>query len=142
MKLLSPAISQLARLRLWSIEQWMNDPVTTQFTVWQDLLSAGQYTDFGRKHGFARIQSLAEYKKRVPIQEYSDLKPYIERMMQGEDHVLWNTPVLWFAKSSGTTSEKSKFIPVSDESRRMKHFSNPNPEGTNLPSSCCSRSPI
>lgn len=122
MKLLSPAISQLARLRLWSIEQWMNDPVTTQFTVWQDLLSAGQYTDFGRKHGFARIQSLAEYKKRVPIQEYSDLKPYIERMMQGEDHVLWNTPVLWFAKSSGTTSEKSKFIPVSDESLKTNHY--------------------
>lgn len=122
MKLLSPAISQLARLRLWSIEQWVKDPVTTQFAVWQDLLAAGQYTDFGRRHSFARIQSLAEYKKQVPIQEYNDLKPYIERMMKGEQHVLWNTPVLWFAKSSGTTSEKSKFIPVSDESLKDNHY--------------------
>ena len=96
--------------------------MTTQFGVWQDLLAAGQYTDFGRRHSFARIQSLAEYKKQVPIQEYNDLKPYIERMMKGEQHVLWNTPVLWFAKSSGTTSEKSKFIPVSDESLKDNHY--------------------
>src|SRR5688572_8885397 len=122
MKLLSPAISQLARLRLWSIEQWVKDPVTTQFTVWQDLLAAGQYTEFGRRHSFARIQSLEEFKKRVPIQEYNDLKPYIERMMKGEDNVLWNTPVEWFAKSSGTTSDKSKFIPVSDESLKDNHY--------------------
>jgi hypothetical protein len=103
-------------MRLWSIEQWMNDPVTAQHTVLQDLLASGQNTEFGREHKFSYIQSLADYKKRIRIREYDDLKPYIERMMQGEENVLWNTPVTWFAKSSGTTSEKSKFIPVSDES--------------------------
>jgi hypothetical protein len=122
MKLLSPAISRLARLRLWSIEQWMNDPVSTQFGVWQDLIAAGQYTEFGRKYHFDKLQSLQQYKKQVPIQSYEDLKPYIERMMKGDENVLWNIPVEWFAKSSGTTSDKSKFIPVSKESLKDNHY--------------------
>jgi hypothetical protein len=88
MRLLSPAISRFARMRLWSIEQWVNDPVTTQHVVWQDLLAAGQYTEFGRLHHFATIQSLGDYKKNVPIQEYEDLKPFIERMMKGEENIL------------------------------------------------------
>jgi hypothetical protein len=104
MKLLSPAISRLARLRIWSIEQWLNDPVSTQFTVWQDLIAAGQYTEFGRSFRFSEIQSLQDYKEKVPIQDYDSLKIYIERMMRGEENVLWNTPINWFAKSSGTTS--------------------------------------
>lgn len=122
MKLLSPAISRLARFRIWSIEQWLNDPVSTQFTVWQDLIASGQYTEFGRVFHFSEIQSLQDYKERVPIQDYESLKHYIERMMQGEENVLWNTPINWFAKSSGTTSEKSKFIPVSEESLKENHY--------------------
>jgi hypothetical protein len=109
-------------MRLWSIEQWVNDPVTTQHVVWQDLLAAGQYTEFGRKHNFSQIQSLEDYKKNVPVQQYEHLKPYIERMMNGEENVLWNTPVQWFAKSSGTTSDKSKFIPISEESLKDNHY--------------------
>ncbi len=122
MKLLSPAISTVARMRLWSIEQWMTDPQTAQFAVWQDLVTAGQHTEFGRQHNFSDIQNLADFKRSVPISEYADLQPYIDRMMKGEENVLWNTPVLWFAKSSGTTSEKSKFIPVSDESLKDNHY--------------------
>ena len=122
MKLLSPAISSFARMRLWSIEQWINDAAANQLVVWQDLLSAGQYTDFGRQHHFSEIQSLPDFKRNVPIHEYEDLKPYVERMMKGEENVLWNTPVEWFAKSSGTTSDKSKFIPVSKESLQDNHF--------------------
>ncbi|HWI93697.1 MAG TPA: GH3 auxin-responsive promoter family protein [Flavisolibacter sp.] len=122
MKLLSPTISRLARLRNWSIEQWLNDPVSTQFTVWQDLIAAGQYTEFGRQFHFSEIQSLRDFKEKVPLQDYESLKPYIERMMQGEENVLWNTPINWFAKSSGTTSDKSKFIPVSEESLKENHY--------------------
>jgi hypothetical protein len=121
-KILSPAISRFARFRLWSIQQWMDDAATTQFHVWQDLVTAGQHTDFGRRHRFTQIQSLQDFKKAVPIHEYEDLKPYIDRMMQGEEHVLWNTPVNWFAKSSGTTSDKSKFIPISEESLQDNHY--------------------
>jgi hypothetical protein len=122
MKLLSPTISRLARLRNWSIEQWLTDPVGTQFTVWQDLIASGQNSEFGRLFHFSEIQSLQDYKERVPIQDYDSLKPYIERMMEGEENVLWNTPINWFAKSSGTTSDKSKFIPVSEESLKENHF--------------------
>ncbi|HEV7620603.1 MAG TPA: GH3 auxin-responsive promoter family protein, partial [Flavisolibacter sp.] len=122
MKLLSPAISRLARLRLWSIDQWMNDPFTTQFNVWQDLIAAGQYTEFGRLYQFSQIGSLDDFKSKVPVQDYDSLKPYIDRMMKGETNVLWNTPVNWFAKSSGTTSDKSKFIPVSEESLKENHY--------------------
>jgi phenylacetate-coenzyme A ligase PaaK-like adenylate-forming protein len=122
MKLLSPAISGLARLRLSSIQRWMTDPVTTQFTVWQDLVAAGQYTEFGRKHNFSRVQTLQEYKKQVPLQDYDSLKPYIEKMLRGEENILWNAPVTWFAKSSGTTGDKSKFIPVSRESLKDNHY--------------------
>lgn len=122
MKLLSPTISRLARLRLWSADQWITNPVVTQFEVWQHLLAAGQYTEFGRKHAFSAVQSLAQFKAAVPLQEYEDLQPYIERMMQGEENLLWNDPVAWFAKSSGTTSNSSKFIPVSDESLKDNHY--------------------
>ncbi len=122
MKLLSPAISRFARLRLWSIEQWMAEPVKAQHQVWQDLLAAGQYTEFGRQYNFSQIQSLADFKNTIPIQNYEDVKPFIDRMMQGEENVLWNTPISWFAKSSGTTSDKSKFIPVSEESLKENHY--------------------
>lgn len=122
MKLLSSAISKLARMRLWRIEKWSNHPVAAQREVLQDLVTAAQYTEFGKKYGFTRLFSLKEFKKRVPIHEYEDLKPYIERMMNGEDNVLWNTPIRWFAKSSGTTSDKSKFIPISEESLQQNHY--------------------
>jgi hypothetical protein len=122
MKILSPAISRLARFRLWSIEQWTNDAATAQYAIWQDLLAAGQFTEFGRTHNFSSIQSLEQYKESVPIQTYEDLKPYIDRMMMGEENILWNTPINWFAKSSGTTSDKSKFIPVSEESLKENHY--------------------
>jgi hypothetical protein len=122
MKLLSPAISRLARLRLWQIEQWMEDPVAKQREVLQHLVTSAQYTEFGRKYNFSKIFSIKEFKKAIPIHEYDDLKPFIHRIMKGEQNILWDTPVSWFAKSSGTTSDKSKFIPVSEESLQDCHY--------------------
>jgi hypothetical protein len=122
MKILSPAISSFVRTRYWRIEQWMNDPVSTQRDVLQHLVTAGQYTQFGKKYGLTSTFSIKDFKSKIPIHEYEDLKPYIDRMMQGEENVLWNTPVSWFAKSSGTTSERSKYIPVSLESLDDCHF--------------------
>jgi len=122
MKILSPAISRLARIRHWRIEQWASDPIAAQREVLQDLITHGQYTEFGRKYGFNQLFNIRKFKETVPIHEYEDLKPYIDRIMQGEENVLWNTPVNWFAKSSGTTSEKSKFIPITKESLEDCHF--------------------
>ena len=122
MKLLSPAISRLARLRLWRIQNWISNPIAAQREVLQDLITSAQYTEFGRKYDFEKLFSIKQYKKNVPVHEYDDIKPYILRMMNGEENILWNTPVNWFAKSSGTTSDKSKFIPISDESLTDTHF--------------------
>ncbi|MEO8771542.1 MAG: GH3 auxin-responsive promoter family protein [Ferruginibacter sp.] len=122
MKLLSPAISKLARLRHWRIQNWINHPVAAQREVLQGLVTAAQYTAFGKKHHFSKLFTIKDFKKHVPIHEYEDISPYIRRMMDGEENVLWNTPVTWFAKSSGTTNDKSKFIPVSDESLQENHY--------------------
>lgn len=122
MKLLSPAISQLARMRLWRIDAWKSHPVDSQREVLQDLITSAQYTEFGRKYNFSRLFNVTDFKQSVPVHEYDDLKPYIQRIMAGEQNILWNTPVSWFAKSSGTTSDKSKFIPVSDESLQDCHY--------------------
>ena len=122
MKLLSPAISRLARLRLWRMEQWVRDPVSEQREILQDLVTSAQYTEIGRKYNFSRLFSIKAFKQAVPIHEYDDLKPYIHRIMNGEENLLWNTPVKWFAKSSGTTSDKSKFIPITEQSLQDCHY--------------------
>lgn len=122
MSLLSPAISSLARMRLWRIEGWKKNPLDAQREVLQDLVTSAQYTEFGRKYNFAELFNIRSFKQAVPVHEYNDLKPYIERIMHGEQNILWNTPVFWFAKSSGTTSDKSKFIPISEESLEDCHF--------------------
>ncbi len=122
MKLLSPAISKLARMRWWRIRNWSNHAVAVQREVLQELVTAAQYTEFGKKYHFSRLFSIRDFKKNVPVHEYDDIRPYINRMMEGEGNVLWNTPVYWFAKSSGTTSDRSKFIPVGAESLQGNHY--------------------
>ena len=122
MKLLSPAISRLARMRMWRIESWMQHPADAQREVLQDLVTTAQYTQFGHQYGFENLFNVKNFKQVVPVHEYDDIKPYIEQMMQGEENVLWPTPINWFAKSSGTTSDKSKFIPVSEESLTDGHY--------------------
>jgi hypothetical protein len=122
MKLLSPAISSLVRSRLWRIEAWRNNPLDAQREVLQELVTSAQNTEFGRKYNFSNLFNVRDYKDAVPIHEYDDMKPYIHRIMNGEQNILWNTPIYWFAKSSGTTSDKSKFIPISDESLKECHF--------------------
>lgn len=109
-------------MRLWRIENWINHPGTAQREVLQHLVTSAQYTVFGKKYNFSRLFTVKQFKQHVPIHEYHDLQPYIMRMMDGEENVLWNTPINWFAKSSGTTSDKSKFIPVSEESLQDNHY--------------------
>ncbi len=109
-------------MRLWRIEAWKNNPQDAQREVLQDIVTSAQYTEFGRQYNFSNLFNVRDFKAAVPIHEYDDLKPYIERIMKGEQNILWNTPIYWFAKSSGTTSDKSKFIPVSDESLQDGHY--------------------
>ena len=98
-------------MRLWRIEGWKNNPRKLSVEVPRTCETSAQYTEFGRKYSFHELFNIRSFKQAVPVHEYNDIKPYIERMMNGEQNLLWNTPVFWFAKSSGTTSDKSKFYP-------------------------------
>ncbi len=120
--ILGPLISWYFRQRINSLQDVLYHPLDTQERVLQNLLDAGRYTEFGRQYGFADIQGYEQFKRRVPLQDYESLKPYIERTMTGEQGLLWPSDIYWFAKSSGTTNDKSKFIPVSFESLEECHF--------------------
>ena len=109
-------------MRLWRIDAWKMHPEDAQREVLQDLVTSAQYTEFGRTHNFSQVYSIADFKQAVPIVDYDGMKHYIQRQMEGEENILWNTPITWYAKSSGTTSDKSKFIPVSDESLQDCHY--------------------
>lgn len=109
-------------MRMWRIESMMMNPVAAQREVLQDLVTSAQYTEFGRRYRFSELFTVKAFKQAVPIHEYDDIRTWVERIMQGEQQVLWNTPIHWFAKSSGTTSDRSKFIPVSEESLEVNHF--------------------
>lgn len=86
------------------------------------LVNASSKTEWGRTHGYSGIHSYEDFAHSVPLNTYEELKDYIQRMRQGEKNVLWRGRVNWFAKSSGTTNDKSKFIPVSKEGLRNIHF--------------------
>ncbi len=104
------------------IELFIKYPYDVQDEWFQNLISSAQHTEWGKTHGYASIYTQDQFKDRVPIQNYDTLKPYIERMLAGEQNVLWPSEIKWFAKSSGTTNDRSKFIPVSEESLEECHF--------------------
>jgi hypothetical protein len=108
--------------RIYQIELFKKHPHEVQREVLFDLLDKASYTEFGLKYNFKDIRSEKEYADRIPIHGYEDIKPTIERMMLGEKNLLWPGETKWFAKSSGTTNEKSKFIPVSKDSLEDVHI--------------------
>lgn len=104
------------------IELFMQYPIEVQHEWFVRLLDMAKNTEWGRKYGYSSITSEAEFKARVPIQEYEEIKPYIDRIRKGEGNILWPGDIRWFAKSSGTSGSKSKYIPVSQESMNDCHF--------------------
>ena len=79
-------------------------------------------TEWGKKYDYASIRTYEDFKKRLPIQTYEEIKPYVARLRAGEQNLLWPSEICWFAKSSGTTNDKSKFLPVSKESLQDTHY--------------------
>lgn len=120
--ILNSAVQALVRLKYPAIARWIAEPDRAQSEVFNDLMRAGEHTIFGAMHQFSNIHTRDDFRARVPLSDYETMKPYIEQIMRAEDNVLWNTPTEWLAKSSGTTSDKSKFIPVSGESLAQNHF--------------------
>ncbi len=97
------------------IDQWAQNPITTQEKVFKTLIQQAKNTAFGKDHRFAEIHSYEDFVKNVPIRDYEALSPYIERVKNAEENVLWRGKPLYFAKTSGTTSG-AKYIPLTKES--------------------------
>lgn len=108
--------------RLKEIDLYVNYAGDIQQDVLTQLLTAAKNTDWGRKYDFRSIQSYEDFKQRVPIQTYDDVKSYVQQMIDGEQNILWPSDIHYFAKSSGTTSDKSKFLPLSKESLKNIHY--------------------
>lgn len=114
--------SWILKKRIHQIELFIKYPNEVQEELLFNLLRNAENTIIGKKYNFAGINSYDSFAQNVPISSYEDLQPYIERARKGENNVFWNTPIKWFAKSSGTTDAKSKFIPVSNEALEDCHF--------------------
>ena len=104
------------------ISQYGNDAEALQQKVFQRLLEKGRNTEYGREHQLNTTHSYEDFAKNVPVNTYEELKGYIDRMRHGEPNVLWPGTVKWFAKSSGTTNDKSKFIPVTPDGLKKIHY--------------------
>ena len=96
-------------------QKWANYPSETQQKVFQDLIRQAETTQFGKDHNFSSIQSFEDFTKQVPVRDYEQLKPYVDKVVAGESDVLWKGKPLYFAKTSGTTSG-AKYIPLTKES--------------------------
>ncbi len=114
MAIINSIASWLMKKRMHQIELFKKYPHDVQNDWLIDLVNTANKTEFGKVHDFKSIKNYEQFKRNVPVQNYEALKPLIERTRRGEQNLVWNTDIKWFAKSSGTT-DKSKFIPVSKE---------------------------
>ena len=122
MSLLNVVIVNLMKLRKKRIQKFIEQPFKTQENTLKHLVSAATNTEFGKKHFFSSIQNIKDFKENVPLHSYEDLFPWIERNLKGEQNLLWPSEIIWFAKSSGTSNDKSKYIPVSKEALYHCHY--------------------
>lgn len=109
-------------LRQKEIERYAGNTESLQQEVLKKLLEKAKDTEYGRQHAFDSTNSYEDFASNVPVNSYEELKGYIDRMRHGESDVLWRGVVKWYAKSSGTTNDKSKFIPVSPEGLHRIHY--------------------
>lgn len=122
MDILTKTISLLFRRRQKMIESFAEDTDRIQQRQLRALLKAASQTEWGLKHDYKHIRTYDDFARRVPLQTYDDVKPYVERMINGERNILWPSVVRWYAKSSGTTNDKSKFLPVTLDILRGCHY--------------------
>ncbi|HRS54290.1 MAG TPA: GH3 auxin-responsive promoter family protein [Bacteroidales bacterium] len=122
MTLLNSVISWLIKKRIHQIELFKKYPLDVQQEVFTKLIQSAKDTEWGKKYDYKSIRNINDFKSRVPISDYESIKPWIERIMKGEQNLLWPSEIKWFAKSSGTTNDKSKFIPVSNEAIEECHI--------------------
>lgn len=122
MPIIPSIVNWLNAKRINQIELFKKYPFETQQETLYQLLAKGASTEWGLKFDYSSITSIKEYQSRFPVQTYEDLMPYVDRLQKGEKNLLWPGEIRWFAKSSGTTASKSKFIPMSSEALEDCHY--------------------
>jgi hypothetical protein len=122
MPIVNSLVSWYLKKRVPFIDRMMLNPHAVQEEQLTKLLNIAELTSFGTANKFSSIRNFEDFKKQVPITNYDGFKPYIDQVLQGKQNVIWPSDTRWFAKSSGTTSDKSKFIPITYESLDECHF--------------------
>jgi hypothetical protein len=122
MALIPSIIKRLNTKRISQIEHFKKYPGETQQKILFGLISTAALTELGKKYDYSSIRSVRDFQSRIPVRSYEEYLPYIERMLKGEDNLTWPGNIKWYAKSSGTTSTKSKFIPITNESLEKCHY--------------------
>ena len=121
-----PIVNSIAswflKKRIHQIELFLKYPIEVQEELLFNLLQKAKNTQIGKQYDFSSIKSYRDFSERVPISNYEDVEDLVEASRRGENNIFWPTPIKWFAKSSGTTNAKSKFIPVSEESLEDCHY--------------------
>ncbi|WP_372918308.1 GH3 auxin-responsive promoter family protein [Salegentibacter sp.] len=120
--LVNSVASWFLKKRIHQMELFIKYPNEVQAELLKNLIFKAKNTEIGRKYDFSSMKSYTDFASRLPIQQYEDYQDCIERSRQGETNLFWPTPIKWFAKSSGTTNAKSKFIPVSEDSLELCHY--------------------
>ena len=115
-------LSLVIQKRIKNIDKFINKPFDCQNEIFKYLIKKGKKTSFGKEHNFDKIIDYNTFKKNIPIRKYEEIAPYINKIRNGENDVLWPGKIKRFAKSSGTTNSKSKFIPITDECLQECHF--------------------
>ena len=115
MSVKSIAAKLFAKIIHHKTQKWVQNPIESQQKVFQNLLAEAKKTQFGKDHNFAEIKTFEDFAKQVPIRDYEELRPYVDRVVKGEADILWKGKPLYFAKTSGTTSG-AKYIPLTKES--------------------------
>lgn len=122
MAIINSLLSVFTQKRLTQIDNFKANPLQTQRETLQELLIKASDTEYGQKYNFQSILTAEQFRERLPIVHYEDIQDLIHRLMGGENNLLWPETISWFAKSSGTTDAKSKFIPISPTSLENCHF--------------------
>ncbi len=122
MDILTKTIDLFFQGRLKDIDLFAENADQIQYKQLKGLLSSARNTEWGNKYDYKSITSYSTFKERVPLQTYEEIKPFVNRMINGEKNILWPSVVKWYAQSSGTTNDRSKFLPVTNEILKECHY--------------------
>lgn len=122
LQIINSVATWILKKRIHQMELFLKYPHEVQEELLFNLIKSAENTQIGRKYDFSSMKNYTSFSERIPVSTYEDLEPLIEKTRQGEQNVFWNSNIKWFAKSSGTTNAKSKFIPVSSEALENCHY--------------------